>query len=364
MQQRQLPLLVIIVAVLLGLRVPFSTKKAEPAAPTENAASETTPSPGVPIRAVSTQPSPAKLAELGKSLCNLSPRKIFGRALPSFGNAPKSLKKNFPDCLEPGIKITPVIASVPDPIHTHLGLVFDRTLDAIQSAAASHGYLLFLLVRPRTALPADSQPHAALQEGTGILSPGMLVFRNAGTTTATDYLVVFLVPESPTAGINWSVFKQAEDLVIAIQTRTKSSKSAAINFAGPLYSGSVGGLLEVNQKRCAQQCIHAISGTVTNPAANKKDAPPNSHGSCDPQFLQTADVDAILALATEVGYKDGEVAVLSEEGTEYGQLEERLKDKLPQILSLHFPREISRLRNAYGTDTSQTGVSSGRLPMN
>jgi hypothetical protein len=39
------------------------------------------------------------------------------------------------------VKITAIIATVPDPVHTHLALAFDRTIDAILQAASDGDYV-------------------------------------------------------------------------------------------------------------------------------------------------------------------------------------------------------------------------------
>src|ERR1700692_1667055 len=44
--------------------------------------------------------------------------------------------------------ILPIIASVPDPVHTHLGFVLDHTIDAIQAAAANASYSLHAQALP------------------------------------------------------------------------------------------------------------------------------------------------------------------------------------------------------------------------
>jgi hypothetical protein len=48
-----------------------------------------------------------------------------------------------------------VIAPVPDPVHTHMTLMFDRTIEAIQKAAQQSGYLFSRATMPwqMAALP-------------------------------------------------------------------------------------------------------------------------------------------------------------------------------------------------------------------
>ncbi len=410
MEQRQLPLLAIIVALLFGLRVPFSTKKAEPTAPTQTAVSEAK---ATEESAVATSPTlhlSTKIAEIGKPLCSLSETEIYRRVIAEPGGAQAEAGQNeFPECLPPVTKITPLIASVPDRTRTHLGMVVDRTLDALQAAAASKDYLFYELMNLPIKQGGTQRP--IVEEATKTPPPGMLIFRHGdqtakeeryqlsrlqiahpaagsqetGETLSTlifrksggeasrDYLVVFLVPEAPTTGINWQIFSVAEDLITQIQKRnvtqipnqktgTTPTAKVTVWFAGPLYSGSLEGLVKANSRHPKERCIKAISGTYTNALTNQLTA-----DECDaPQSLQTSDADAINKLLVRTGYKGSQVAVLTEEGTEYGRLENALVANAPekQIVLLHFPREISRLRNAYGTDTGQAGVSSGQLTVN
>src|ERR1700679_3788730 len=46
----------------------------------------------------------------------------------------------FPDNLAE-IHVTALIALVPDPVHTHFGLTFDRTIDALLQAGADNDYV-------------------------------------------------------------------------------------------------------------------------------------------------------------------------------------------------------------------------------
>ncbi len=386
MRTNELPLLAILLAVIFGVQIPIARRQATPppsakGTSTSEAHTATLATTQKKSRQQKTQ---AKSQRLGQPLCRLSKAEIFRDIASS--DASKSTQRAFPACLEKGIKITSVIASVPDPLHSHLGLVFDRTLDAIQAAAASHSYLLYRTIHLGRAQHGDSEPVAPVRESAGNPPPDVLVFHKADTQgkvggqakadpqLPTDYLTVFLVPESPTAGIDWPIFFQARDLVEAIDKRYQPAPppKRPLWFAGPLFSGSVSGLIEVNQEHSAKHgWIQACSGTVTNFGVG-------GSGECKgdiqsgPQFLQTNDAEAIFLIADKLGYRMNEIAVLTEEGTEYGRLAEhprfpKWKEKHPEdpgVLFLHFPREISRLRNAYGTDTPESNLSSGQLPLN
>src|SRR5258708_17092748 len=48
---------------------------------------------------------------------------------------------NIKSLLEQGLQAHAVIATVPDPVHSHLAPEFDRTLDALIGAASDNGFL-------------------------------------------------------------------------------------------------------------------------------------------------------------------------------------------------------------------------------
>lgn len=107
-----------------------------------------------------------------------------------------------------------MIAFVPDPIHTHLALWFDRKIDAIQqalqdqSSGQSGGWLY-----TSQWLPSDPVPYDAAEEpidrtnlrtfGVGMeTAPGVLIFRTNDFQKLGKerFLLVYLVGESPTGG--------------------------------------------------------------------------------------------------------------------------------------------------------------------
>src|SRR6202790_1321188 len=133
--------------------------------------------------------------------------------------------------------ILPIIASVPDPVHTHLGFVLDRAIDAIQAAAANASYSLHAqaLPWPSSQFSASqnstkSQQPQATKETSEAAYPGVLIFKKAeggdAAPGAAKYLVVFLIPESPTTGLDRQVFFKALKMMPA---------SAVLRFAGPTY---------------------------------------------------------------------------------------------------------------------------------
>ena len=91
-----------------------------------------------------------------------------------------------------------VIALAPDPIHTHLALTFDRTMEAIQEALQDEGYTFV-----RSIMPWDAGAHPEsdqVLERLGSLryerrkqeQPGLMVFRKKNRP-----LFVLVVGETP-----------------------------------------------------------------------------------------------------------------------------------------------------------------------
>ena len=165
-----------------------------------------------------------------------------------------------------------MIAIAPDPEKTHLALAFDRYMDAIQMAIQAGGFEF-----DSSLLPWDPQTHA---ESFSIITrqsehhfqeeeekvPGILIFRKqqqlkanppkggspekpSETAHRIDTLLVFVVGETPTSGIERTQFLIALQLGLKLTTRentrqsnsaVKTSKPGLIvlgpNFSGSLYS--------------------------------------------------------------------------------------------------------------------------------
>src|ERR1700674_4681754 len=103
-------------------------------------------------------------------------------------------------------KIHFVIASAPDPVHSHLSLFFDRSIDAIQQGATSQDFLFDRAIMPWQYfdLPASqmTDEYKFLQRVRESY-PGLMIFRGRANK---EPLFVFVVGETPTAGINKEQF--------------------------------------------------------------------------------------------------------------------------------------------------------------
>jgi ABC-type multidrug transport system fused ATPase/permease subunit len=318
------------------------------------------------------------------------------------------------------------IATVPDPAHTHLSLLFDRQVAAIEQAVQQAGYLF-----TRAYLPWDNLQH---QEDTDYRIrlgqqdyqdareefPGLLLFRDvkkSGDDTNTRSLLVFLVGETPTGGINKLQFSNAmaaiQDLCskgcddVPLKGGTKT-----LFILGPMFSGSLYSLQalvsEANASPFQFTSIDISSGTATDHDTVQWFVDKEGQNVKFQSFqMNSADaLQDVLGFACSQNYQADEIAVLSEDETAYGnappppgpdptvngnaspnttqsssktETAEPATDSIAdssekivcstqksrgkdRVLHLNFPRDFSALRNAYQRDLETTSSSSSSAP--
>lgn len=370
------------------------------------------------------------LSPAWKEICKLNPAHPAGNAVlaPALGEAEfRQL------CLGTAGPVGSMMAAIPNPRHTHLGLMTDRAIEAIQVAASEAHFIPLSHYLPWPAPGAASErsePGQAAQDEDSP-EPGVLIFHDGDpqTDNRPKYLLVFLIPEMPTEGLDREVFLRAAKMI-----DVASPGTTVIRFAGPNFSGSMPGLADLQNELLARhgsnnpsgkpqsgpcvQGIHAVSGSVTN-------SPDEFKGNTCLSFtpMETSDEEALCLFVRGTrafGYQPSQIAILSEEGTQYGRQspgekktegdEEKTgdapksaaeaktgspsdvcysadqnkdsnsaaatsatsridndhadKDSNKQLWFLHFPREISKLRNAYGAEevkasSGNSGASSG-----
>ena len=173
-----------------------------------------------------------------------------------------------------------LIATVPDPVHSHLSLLFDRQIVAIEEAVQQGGYLF-----TRAYLPWQRIQHAEDTDFHNVLAeqdyqserenyPGVLLFHNAENSDSQKRgfrpLLVFLVTETPTGGINKEEFRTAMELIKEICTAGCADPSpvggaSKLFILGPTFSGSLYSLhamIREFQSQLSSVTIH--SGTATD----------------------------------------------------------------------------------------------------
>jgi hypothetical protein len=303
-----------------------------------------------------------------------------------------------------------IVAIVPDPVHTHLSLFFDRQIDAIEEAAQEQGYLF-----ARAAMPWDSQPNSrssdleSREQQDHYLEakerlPGLMIFRRAtppGTAEFRRSLFVFLVGETPTGGIHKQQFHNALRAIHDIRQDGASPVAPeTLRILGPTFSGSLYSLMT----ELKSEGETAFSNTLVRSGTTSSWETIEWFQSFCPRpanltFMTFHENDCymlarLVTFAEVRGYSRKKVALLSEDETAYGnqdsagtirssppaQLCVKLAkpasspktdekpspcEGLTPVLHVYFPREISQLRGAYERDTHDadtSGSSDNRRP--
>jgi hypothetical protein len=186
-----------------------------------------------------------------------APDSCYDEATPDErSNAAKAEKKGGEEVRTRAASLRYVIAIVPDPLHTHFSLSFDRLVEAIQQGAQDEGYLYDSSWMPwetekPTLLELKDQDTADDRTKAREDQPGILLFRkrpegNGDPPTAysgepyRDGLAVFVVGEEPTSGIHKRQFENAARWINALQPAEKGK----VKILGPTFSGSLPSLAQ------------------------------------------------------------------------------------------------------------------------
>lgn len=338
----------------------------------------------------------SEFADLSGDTNSVSPettdlvRQFLHGALNQTNPAPISLK---------GIHI--IVATVADPLHTHLNLQFDRTIDAIQQAAQDQGYTYDSSWLPWKAQEAEYSGLADQQNEDKEISgrercPGLILFRQTSHGSSTDSyndgLFVFLVGEMPTTGINRIQWDNAIRWID--EHASKEDSHQVLRVLGPTYSGSVSSVARalITPPKLNSNFSNTLlySGTVSGCSSIQwlKDRLKNTAGVHIANFIQNDAIqgDRYYKYLQDRGHSLSEVAVLSEDETAYGGLPDVKAGAIPTTgtaltakpdmtkaatapagtalaatprtcepsyepdnapLHLYYPRDISALRSAY-----------------
>lgn len=157
-----------------------------------------------------------------------------------------------------------VIAILPDPVHTHFSLNFDRLAESIQQGVQDDGYFYDSSWLPweKQEPPAGSVADRDIEEmrtRAREAQPGVLLFRKkpsrgdggAAADAEEPYregLAVFIVGEEPTTGIHKEQFQNAIEWITALQPQSGGSPIApahGVSILGPGFSGSLPSLAQL-----------------------------------------------------------------------------------------------------------------------
>ena len=303
-----------------------------------------------------------------------------------------------------------LIATVPDPVSSRLPHFFDSFAESMESAAEASGYTL-----DRFALPwlnkereaGDNVPRwrQTLYETV----PGLILFRDPQDR---KLLLIFLVGETPTTGIHKrAMFSALEQMAqfypwdpkhaelpqgfprvapdvssvgAAPPTLPGQAPGATFRVMGPSFSGSAVSLRFVldrwseSRSNASQVRFQIISGTATAIDAGWLSQAAQGHATF--QATVPPDDETLRAVACYIGQLGyTKIAILTESNTAYGQNATNQASagngtnnqnqgscgngrSVPDILSLPFPLDISRLRVAVNSVTpppAPTGPESG-----
>lgn len=279
-----------------------------------------------------------------------------------------------------------VIATLPDPLHTHFSLTFDRLIEAVQQAGLDAGFDYDSSWLPwETSEPSFT--HLADQDASDDRKddredqPGIILFRKGNVFE--QGLVVFVVGEEATRGIHRKQFQNAAAWIKALSPNIGST---SVGILGPSFSGSLPSLAQLLADRDVKNFLNypatppnednlhqlrVYSGQVTDKDSVEifgdlaKSVPPKSKPNLKSSLTNwhihfhsfVESDDAILReycqYLTTIGLEtprwSSRVAIVSEDETAYGSSGGR-DDNLgpcPHAVNVFYPRDISALRSAY-----------------
>ena len=313
--------------------------------------------------------------------CEAIDRFAFSRLqLPAGSLQDLKTQGNFKCHLPKNVGLNFLIATVPNPIETHLALWFDRAVESIINAAGSVGFRFQEAWIPwnadlvREESDIDKRKEMEAERRRRGKEPGVLLFRNSDTCTKTPQrcqyrdLVVLLVPETPTGGIEPDVFADATKMICLASSSLNCAGGAShaatpkIPVMGPSFSGSFASLGKIMQQDDPKikDRLQVVSGNARSPDEWKKafDEKPGSSYSTTVHNLDTQ-LDMLTEHMTGERKRGSRLALLTETETGLGFYTPRSG---AGPLTFRYPFEISRLRNAYGEEVLKTVVGAQPQP--
>ncbi|RSL15076.1 hypothetical protein EDE15_0552 [Edaphobacter aggregans] len=279
---------------------------------------------------------------------------------------------------EPDIRA--IIATVPDPIHSHFALEFDRTIDAFMQAASDNRFLesqYWLPWKSRIAPPSSGDsstiPPESEQDLKREQQPGLIILKFAPKAGAGEsdvawsgyhrVIYLFLVGETPALGVNGTQLRNALRYEAMLKKDYKARLSMGegnrLAIIGPFSSGSAASLREglENAKFDHAPPEIIVAGETSTGIANSE---LNSQKKGEQKITYVSfaentgfELSRLFDALNKSRYDVRRIAILVEEGTVFGDANASGKQGGIQI---RFPREISLLRNA---QIDQGGKSSG-----
>ncbi|HEX4133562.1 MAG TPA: hypothetical protein VHY84_02990 [Bryobacteraceae bacterium] len=260
---------------------------------------------------------------------------------------------------EAGPDVRFAIATVPNPVSTHLPLLFDRIVESIQQAAQDELYSYDDAWFPWETSTKDyaylddqlkAENLRKVQDG----QPGVMVFRQglANPTDSSPYdsgLIIFLVAETPTGGINDVQFENA-----LAWLRQLRSGVQPLYILGPTFSGSLPSLQLALEPHKEESPVYVWSGTVSSGLYSRWFARRMKDRNDGSDFGSAMADDSVVTdrfcqYLYDQGYQPENIAFLSEDETAFGRTDPQKQADTPcsKALQLSYPRDIATLRSAY-----------------
>lgn len=256
-----------------------------------------------------------------------------------------------------------VVATLPDPVDTHLDWLFDSNLDALKRAFERAGYVIdgFWLpwTRDDRPVPAFASPVPRRDD-----RPGVMLFRDSSAIAEgrkARLALLYVVGESPTGGVHKRALRAAlQERYDLLTGPFGADAEPVVKLLAPVFSGSSESLRHVltGWTQSTGETFELRSGTATSPG-NRETLHEPLVGR---DFAATVHSDASLLqvfcerVVKPLGLADEQVAVLKEATTQYGQSEGTPwrcgTDPESGFLMLPFPMNISGLRAVYPAQPS------------
>jgi len=226
--------------------------------------------------------SPGQKTATGKFSIEKSPCSDLAEHLQNFFAPSKDIQAGPESCRTDGAPVIMqkfseaaktthfIIATVPDPLHTHLSLSFDRYAEAIQQAAQESHFTYDSSWLPwqteQNSYPLiQDQDEADDRKQAREDQPGILLFRDAlpnppSAESGLPYahgLIVFIVGEEATGGIHRRQFENAVQWIEALQPVRPAKTS--VQILGPSFSGSLPSLVQLLSEPGVGAALHPIA---------------------------------------------------------------------------------------------------------
>jgi hypothetical protein len=255
-----------------------------------------------------------------------------------------------------------IVATVADPVHTHLPLLFDQQVEAIETAAERLGWefarqwLPWPISTPSKDGSFEDRLAEMKSERAQESLPGVLVFRHlqeAGSFPNKG-LLIFLVPETPTAGIAAAPFNSAMNLALAAAPH--------VGLLAPTFSGSFESLTRLVNRWKTQPEFKRLYPAVYSGTASSSVRGKIFSGQTGLEFHSgVASISEAQHAFTELlgryGISESHAAYLVE--GESGYAKSFILQEASPIKTYRYPRDIANLRNAYqeatGTESTKGG---------